>query len=96
MAGYTAGHGWPGHTIILAATLDRYLEGGHSAEGLTICRHALAAAEHTGDRAAQARALTGLGQFHRRQGDYLRPPSASSRPWRRPATEATGPARPGH
>ena len=71
VAGYTASHGWPGHTIILAATLDRYLEGGHSAEGLTICRHALAAAEHTGDRAAQARALTGLGQFHRRQGDYL-------------------------
>jgi tetratricopeptide (TPR) repeat protein/transcriptional regulator with XRE-family HTH domain len=71
VAGYTAGHGWPGHTVILAATLDRYLEGGHHAEGVTICSHALNAARRTGDRAAQARALIGLGQYHRRQGHYL-------------------------
>jgi tetratricopeptide (TPR) repeat protein len=71
VAGYTASHGWPEHTIILAATLDGYLEGGHHAEGLIICGHALNAAQRTGDRAAQARALTGLGQFHRRQGNYL-------------------------
>jgi tetratricopeptide (TPR) repeat protein/transcriptional regulator with XRE-family HTH domain len=71
VAAYTAGHGWPGHTVVLAATLDRYLEGGHHAEGLAICSHALSAARRTGDRAAQARALIGLGQFHRRQGHYL-------------------------
>jgi tetratricopeptide (TPR) repeat protein/DNA-binding XRE family transcriptional regulator len=70
VAAHTAGHGWPSHTIRLAQTLHRYFDGVHDAVGLTICRHALDAAQDCGDRAAQARTLTTLGVIYGRQGSY--------------------------
>ena len=68
VADCTASNGWPGHTIRLATTLHRYLFGGHSTEGLTICGYALKAARDCGDRGIEAHALTSLGVFHERQG----------------------------
>jgi DNA-binding SARP family transcriptional activator len=59
---HTAAHGWSGHAIRLAATLSRYLHsGGHSPEALTVFSHALDVARRTGDRAAEATALTDIG-----------------------------------
>ena len=70
VAGYTAAHGWPRHTIRLALTLHRYFDGVPDATGLTICRYALDAARDCADRAAQARTLTTLGVIYSRQGRY--------------------------
>ncbi len=68
---HTAAHGWPGHATRLAVTLFRYLDtGGHYADALTIHTHALHVAHHTGDRAAEAHALTNLGSVYRRRGHY--------------------------
>ena len=68
---HTAAHGWPGHTTGLASTLFRYLEvGGHHPEAVAIHTHALHAARHTNDRAAEAHALTNLGAVYFRQGRY--------------------------
>jgi DNA-binding SARP family transcriptional activator/tetratricopeptide (TPR) repeat protein/DNA-binding XRE family transcriptional regulator len=69
VAAYTAEHGWPGHAVRLAATLFRYLDGGgHFAEAITVHTCALRAARRTGDRAAEATALTDLGVALWRQG----------------------------
>jgi DNA-binding SARP family transcriptional activator/tetratricopeptide (TPR) repeat protein len=66
---YAVSHGWPRHTIALAATLFRYLDaGGPVAEAVTVTASAVTAARAVGDRAAQARALSHLGRLHRRQG----------------------------
>jgi tetratricopeptide (TPR) repeat protein/DNA-binding XRE family transcriptional regulator len=70
VAAYTAGHGWPRHTIRLAQTLHRYIDGVHDTAGLTICHHALEAAAECGDQAARARTLTTLGTIYGRQGRY--------------------------
>jgi tetratricopeptide (TPR) repeat protein/transcriptional regulator with XRE-family HTH domain len=70
VATYTAAHGWPGHTIRLARTLYRYLDGNHDTVGLTIGRDALEAARSCGDLDAQAGALTTLGVIYGRQGSY--------------------------
>jgi tetratricopeptide (TPR) repeat protein len=68
---YTAEHGWPGHTTRLSATLYRYLNvGGYFPEGLVIHTHALHAANHSGDRAAEANALRSLGHIYWQQGQY--------------------------
>ena len=67
----TASRGWPRHTTALATTLFRYLEvGGHYPDALTIHTHALHAARHIGDRAAEAHALTNLGTVYVRQSRY--------------------------
>jgi tetratricopeptide (TPR) repeat protein/DNA-binding XRE family transcriptional regulator len=59
---YCAGHGWPEHTASLAATLYRYLmQGSHLPEAQTIYGYALHAARWSGDLAAEANALNGLG-----------------------------------
>ncbi|GIE29747.1 hypothetical protein Ait01nite_027920 [Actinoplanes italicus] len=58
----------PVHTVRLAAVLFRYLIGGHLADTLTVHEHALRAARHLGDDAAEAQALTGIGVTHLRQG----------------------------
>ncbi|HTW04270.1 MAG TPA: tetratricopeptide repeat protein [Streptosporangiaceae bacterium] len=59
---HCAGHGWPRHAADLSATLFRYLvSGSHLPEALTICGHALDAARRSGDLAAEAQALNGLG-----------------------------------
>jgi tetratricopeptide (TPR) repeat protein len=69
----TADAGWPDHTVRLAATLFRYLDvGGHYTEGTVIHRHARRAARTTGDRAAEAIALTNLATIELRQGRNLR------------------------
>jgi len=68
---HTAGHGWAGHAIRLAATLFRYLDAGsHYSEAITIHTHARDAARLTGDRAAEATALNHLAGPHRRRGRY--------------------------
>jgi tetratricopeptide (TPR) repeat protein/transcriptional regulator with XRE-family HTH domain len=67
---HTASHGWPGHTIGLAATLYRYLSSGHDQQAMTIHTHALSAARRLGDRAAQAAELSRLAQFCNRHGGY--------------------------
>jgi tetratricopeptide (TPR) repeat protein len=67
---FTADNGWPAHTTRLSAILFRYLAGGHSAEALAVHGHAVHAAHRTGDPAAQAHALTGLGTTHMQMGRY--------------------------
>jgi DNA-binding SARP family transcriptional activator/Tfp pilus assembly protein PilF len=69
VAEYTAGHGWPGHTGRLGATLHTYVNTtGHFIEGIVVGSHALDAARGSGDRAAQASALRRLGNYHCHQG----------------------------
>ena len=59
---HCAGHGWPGHAADLARILFRYLMvGSHLPEAHTIYGHALHAARRSGDPAAEAAALNGLG-----------------------------------
>jgi tetratricopeptide (TPR) repeat protein len=61
---HAASHGWPRHATYLAATLYRCLESGsHLTESTTIHRHALQAAQQSGDVAAEAGALNGLGSI---------------------------------
>ncbi len=70
-AEHACAHGWPGHSITLAATLYRYLDtGGHYPEAIAIHSSARAAARDTGDVAAEAMALTSIGMIERRQGRY--------------------------
>jgi DNA-binding SARP family transcriptional activator/Tfp pilus assembly protein PilF len=69
---YCADHKWPDHVTRLAATVSRHLEtGGHHLEAVTIHSHARRAARDTGDRAAEASALTNLALVDLRQGRYL-------------------------
>jgi DNA-binding SARP family transcriptional activator/tetratricopeptide (TPR) repeat protein len=59
---HCAGYGWPRHAAALAATLFRDLMGGsHLPEARTIYGHMLQAARRSGDLAAEAEALNGLG-----------------------------------
>jgi tetratricopeptide (TPR) repeat protein/transcriptional regulator with XRE-family HTH domain len=59
---HCAGHGRPQHAADLAGTVFRYLmDGSHLPEAHTIYSHALHAARRSGDPAAEARALNGLG-----------------------------------
>ena len=96
VAAHTASHGWPGHTIRLAATLYRYLYGSHDTEALSVHAHALAAARRLGDRRAQA--------AHAGQPRLLPRPAGPLPTGRRlspagpcpcPAIPATGPRKPG-
>jgi tetratricopeptide (TPR) repeat protein/transcriptional regulator with XRE-family HTH domain len=62
VAAHCAGHDWPAHAAGLARTLFRYLmNGSHLPDAHTIYRHALQAARRSGDLAAEADALNGLG-----------------------------------
>jgi DNA-binding SARP family transcriptional activator/tetratricopeptide (TPR) repeat protein len=61
VAAHGADHGWPGHAIGLAATVFRYLDVGHFSDTAAVHGHARRAARMTGDRAAEAAALTMLG-----------------------------------
>ncbi len=67
-AAYAAAHGWSAHATHLAATLFRYLEGGHDLDAVTIHSHARYAAAQAGDRIAEATALNDLGLADFRQG----------------------------
>jgi DNA-binding SARP family transcriptional activator/tetratricopeptide (TPR) repeat protein len=63
--------GWPAHATGLAGTLYRYLEtGAHFPDAITIHSAAHDAARRTGDRTAEATALTNLGIIDWRQGRY--------------------------
>ena len=69
VAGHTAVRDWPGHTTQLATTISRHLHyGGHLSEAITIFSHSLDAARRTGDRAAEATALTQIGDVDGQQG----------------------------
>jgi tetratricopeptide (TPR) repeat protein/transcriptional regulator with XRE-family HTH domain len=68
---YCAGHGWPRHATGLAGTLFRYLmTGSHLTEAHTIYSHALHAARLSGDLAAEAEALNGLGSIAGCKGQF--------------------------
>ena len=68
VAAYTAGYGWPGHAIRLAATVFRHLDvAGHYPEAITITAHARRAARDSGDLAAEARTLSDLAVIDLRQ-----------------------------
>jgi tetratricopeptide (TPR) repeat protein/transcriptional regulator with XRE-family HTH domain len=70
-AQHSAEYGWPGHASRLSATLFRYLYvGSHCPEALTIHACAYRAARKTGDRAAEAQALIGLGATNQAQGSF--------------------------
>jgi tetratricopeptide (TPR) repeat protein/transcriptional regulator with XRE-family HTH domain len=76
---YARDHGWPGHAIMLASTLYRYLQaGGHLSEARAISGAALDSARQTGDLAAQAEVLRRLGYLdtglspHERATDEFR------------------------
>jgi DNA-binding SARP family transcriptional activator/tetratricopeptide (TPR) repeat protein len=59
---HCAGHGWPAYATGMAATLFRYLiSGSHLPEAQTVYSRALQAARQSGDIAAEAEALNGLG-----------------------------------
>jgi tetratricopeptide (TPR) repeat protein/DNA-binding XRE family transcriptional regulator len=70
VSAHAAGHGWPGFAGDLATTMYRHLYNSYPAEGLTIHTYALNAARDSGDRAAEASALTSLGAYHSRQDRY--------------------------
>jgi DNA-binding SARP family transcriptional activator/tetratricopeptide (TPR) repeat protein len=68
---HCAGHGWPDHAAGLARTLFRYLmNGSHLPEAHTIYGHALQAARRSGDLAAEADALNGLGGIGIMKGQF--------------------------
>jgi DNA-binding SARP family transcriptional activator/Tfp pilus assembly protein PilF len=68
---HTTRNGWPSHATRLAAALSRYLDvGDHFAEAVIIHSHARDAARGSGDRAAEATALVGLGIVDAQQGRY--------------------------
>jgi len=67
---HAAGHDWPGHATRLSETLYRYLNGDNPTGALAIHDHALRAARRTGDRGAEARALSHVGVAHLRMGRF--------------------------
>jgi tetratricopeptide (TPR) repeat protein len=68
---HCARHGWPRHATGLASTLFRYLiNGSYLAEAHTIFSHALRAARQSGDPAAEAEALNGLGGISMMKGHF--------------------------
>ncbi len=68
---HCASHGWQRHATDLADTLFRYLMiGSHLPEALTIYSHALQAAHRSGDLAAEASALNGLGCVAGQKGRF--------------------------
>jgi tetratricopeptide (TPR) repeat protein len=68
---HCAEHGWPRHATALAGTLFRYLmNGSYLTEAHTIYSHALQAARRSGDLAAEADALNGLGSIAGGKGQF--------------------------
>ena len=68
VAAHAADHGWPGHAIGLSATIFRYPDVGHFTDAAAVHGHARRAAARTGDRTAEAAALTMLGVAEAAQG----------------------------
>jgi tetratricopeptide (TPR) repeat protein len=70
---YAADHGWPGHATRLAATVNRYLDGGgYYPEAIAIHGCGRRAARQAGDTAAEAEALNALGVAYLAQGVLAR------------------------
>jgi DNA-binding SARP family transcriptional activator len=68
---HCADRGWPRHTTDLARMLFRYLmDGSHLLEAQTIYGHAQQAAHKSGDLAAEARTLSGLGGIGMMKGRF--------------------------
>jgi len=68
---HCADHGWPRHATGMSAMLFRDLiTGSHLSEAITIYRHALRAARSSGDLAAEARALSGIGSVAVEKGQF--------------------------
>jgi tetratricopeptide (TPR) repeat protein len=68
---HCAGHGWPQHATGLAGTLHHYLvKGSYLPEGQAIHSHALEASRQSGDLAAEAEALNGLGAICYMKGTF--------------------------
>jgi tetratricopeptide (TPR) repeat protein len=68
---YMVENGWPGHVGRMADVLLWYLDGrGHYAEAVILHDYGRRAARQVADRAAEARALIGLGVVAIRQGRY--------------------------
>jgi DNA-binding SARP family transcriptional activator len=71
MVAHCADHGWPRQATNLARTLFRYLmDGSHLPEAQTIYGHAMQAARTSGDMAAEARMLSGLGGIGMMKGRF--------------------------
>jgi tetratricopeptide (TPR) repeat protein len=70
VAAHAAGHGWPRHAIGLSTTIFRYLDVGHFTDAAAVHSHARRAAAQTGDRTAEAVALTMLGVADAAQGRF--------------------------
>jgi transcriptional regulator with XRE-family HTH domain len=69
---HCADHGWPAHATGLAGTLFRYLmTGSHLPDAHAIYGHALQSARRSGDVAAEADALNGLGGIGMMKGHFL-------------------------
>jgi DNA-binding SARP family transcriptional activator len=68
VAANAADHGRAGHAIGLAATIFRYLDVGYFADVAAVHGHARRAAAQSGDRTAEAAALTMLGAADAAQG----------------------------
>jgi tetratricopeptide (TPR) repeat protein len=68
---HAAGHGWPAHATSLADTVFRYLAAGsYCQEAITIYTHARAAAQQTGDHAAEATTLDYAASVYWQQSRY--------------------------
>jgi tetratricopeptide (TPR) repeat protein/transcriptional regulator with XRE-family HTH domain len=68
---HCVGYGWPQHAVGLTATLHRYLiNSSHLPEAQTIYRSQLHAARKSGDLAAEASALHGLGSIGIKKGHF--------------------------
>jgi tetratricopeptide (TPR) repeat protein len=75
--GYAALHDLPGHAVAIPAAMTGFLRTqGHWDQALTLHGTALESARHSGDRLAEAGALTDLGGMQRMSGDY--PAAAAS------------------
>jgi tetratricopeptide (TPR) repeat protein len=71
VAAHCASHSWPRYATGLAGTLFRYLmTGSHLPEAHTVYGHALRAARRSGDLAAEAEALNGLGGISMMRGHF--------------------------
>ncbi|MGH3655729.1 MAG: ATP-binding protein [Micromonosporaceae bacterium] len=69
LAAFSAHHGWPGHTIQLAAPLRRHFdESGLHSDAMTLLGHALHASRAIGDRGEEGMTLCNLGVAHMRLG----------------------------
>jgi len=68
---HCAARGWPQQASSLARTLFRYLvDGSHLPEAIAVYGHALRAARRSGDVAAEAAALNGLGGISMMKGRF--------------------------